>query len=176
MALSPAEKQRRYRERQKVKMAEQAKQARHVADDTAPFLAVTFADFLRQDGEAQANALPFIQETLGSVGLDSTDWEADEDPEWHEYQWDGTTDRGLLGKAERMVGAFLDSARALSELINRYKLQEIDRALAEIERADLSDPEAKKQALADVVRLNALRKRLHKEVRYSFPATVVKGE
>jgi hypothetical protein len=169
MAMSSTERQRRRRAR--------LKEAQKLAPDMAEeFVRHSFADFLKGDREAQGNALPLICETLGSVGLDHVDWEKDEDPEWRQYQWHGTTDRMLLGKAERMVGAFVDVARELARLINRFKLQEVDRALAEIERADLSDPAIKKQVLAEVVRLNDLKRALQKEVRYSLPAIAVKGE
>jgi hypothetical protein len=75
-----------------------------------------------------------------------------------------------------MFGAFIDCARSLAEIINAFKLREIEAAKAEIAARDLTTPEAKRQALADAARLDRIERRLRKEVRHSFPAIDVKEE
>ena len=102
-------------------------------------------------------------------------FEADDDPEHSEQLGDGPT-RGSIGRAERMVGCFLDAASELASTINKYKKREIDRAIAEIETSDLSDPSTRKHALKEVVRLNKLRDRLSKQVRWTIPQWELKGD
>ncbi|MEE7456197.1 hypothetical protein MPAR168_18020 [Methylorubrum populi] len=67
----------------------------------------------------------------------------------------------------------LDSATALAGIINRFKLAEIERALAQIEQADLPSPELKAKALKEAVELEGMRKLLRKEVRRSLMPTVI---
>ncbi|MFO1099032.1 MAG: hypothetical protein U1E81_12415 [Xanthobacteraceae bacterium] len=146
---------------------------RKVAPDlTDTFRTGDFAKFLQDDPN---HLLPFIRETLDSVGLyEQTPLETDADP-YHREEW-GTANRGALGRAERMVDALIDSAKALAELINRYKLNEIDAAIARLENKKLETKEARKAALQESVRLNAIRKQLAREVRHSFHQFTVKEE
>ncbi|MFN3627507.1 MAG: hypothetical protein ACK4S3_06470 [Parvibaculum sp.] len=111
----------------------------------------------------------FIAETLGSVGS-HVEFKDDTDPEWDsEWEKAGARNRGSIGRAERMADALLDSAQALFEIIRDYKRQAIDSAIAKIEASDLSDPVARKQALAEIVRLNKMRDQLDKTFRRDFP-------
>jgi len=161
MALTPAEKQRRYRAR--------LKQAARAAPDQASVnLTGSFAEFLGAEG-AQLE-LSFIGETFDSVGLQFPDLEKDADPEWRP-EWGGEN-RGSLGRAERMVGALIDSARSLAALINEFKLGEIEAAISSLENRRKLDAKALKEA----IRLNKIRDGLRKETRHSFPVTVVKGD
>ena len=84
--------------------------------------------------------------------------------------------KGAIGRAEIMVAAWLDAASELASIINRYKTQEIDRAIRELEHADLSDPSEKKRALSEIVRLSRIRDRLGKKVRRVLSEWKVKGE
>lgn len=168
MALTPTERQRRHRER--------LKERRKAAPDlTDAFQNRRFAEFVQSDPEATGNTIPFIAETLGSVGIyEETSLETDADP-YHREEW-GTPNRGALGRAERMVDALIDSAKALAELINRYKLQEIDAAITRLENKKLNSKEARKAAFQESARLAEIRKRLTREVRHSFPSITVKEE
>lgn len=97
------------------------------------------------------------------------------DPFWRE-DWNEGANRDAIGCAERMVGVLLDSAVELATLINRYKVEQFNARIAELEAADLSDPDARKQALADIVTLTKYRDQLEKQVRWSLPQWKVKGE
>lgn len=164
MALSPAERQQRRRD----KLKDELKAA---PDAASGFITGSFAKFLNSEDPQE---LSFINETLDSVGMHiGTPLTTDKDPDWRP-EW-GTENRGSLGRAERMVDAFIDSARALAELINRFKLAEIDGALERLERQKLSSKADKKKAFDDAVRLNEIRTRLTKEVRHTFPQHTVKG-
>lgn len=163
MVKTAAEYQRAYRERLK----EQQKRSVAVADEA---FKEPFHEFMAEHWE-DVNAY------LEWAGVkDPPDYEADgdTDPEWIP-DFDGPN-RGALGRAERIVGLYLDAANTLAGYINRYKVREISNRIAELEAADLSDPEARKQALADIVRLTKYRDQLAKQVRWTLPQWKVKGE
>lgn len=157
MALSARDRQRESRRRR----AEAAKTA---SDPTDALSRPSFAEFF--------NAHPmesFIAETLGSVGAHVA-FADDTDPEWdQEWEKTGARNRGSIGRAERMADALLDSAQALFEIVRDYKQRAIDDAIANLEASDLSDPTARKQALAEIVRLTKMREQLDKTFRRDFP-------
>lgn len=168
MALTPTEKQRRYREALK-------KKQEAAPDQSSGYLRRTFSDFLaREDETDQQVYSSIIAADFDAIGMQLPSLSEETDPEFERIY--GEEARGAIGKAEVMVSVFRGAARMLAELVNRYKLEEIDARLAEIEGADLSDPATKKQAFADIVRLTEIRKRLDKEVRHSFREIRVKGE
>lgn len=159
MVLTPAEKQRRYRERLKSR-------ERSAPDLSADAVTRSFSQFIAEDGEAQF-VMSFMDETLASIGLQRLDLQKDEDPEW-DPNW-GTPNTGSLGKATRAVDAFIDCAAHLAEVINRFKLAEVDTALASLKTRN-------KNSLAEAVRLTRVKERLQREIRRSFKPTTVKGE
>ncbi|MBX5240960.1 hypothetical protein [Rhizobium sp. NLR22b] len=163
MVKTAAEYQRAYRER----LREKEKEAIGVADDAfqMPFN-VFMADFW--------NDVTTYLEWTGIKELPDYAGDGDSDPDWNP-ETDGPN-RGALGRAERMVGLYLDAASALAGYVNRYKVQEIGNRIAELEAADLNDPDARKQALADIVRLTKYRDQLSKQVRWTLPQWKVKGE
>jgi hypothetical protein len=84
--------------------------------------------------------------------------------------------KNSLGKAENWVAGMLNVVTELTSTINRYKLDEIDARIAEIEAADLSDPAVKAKALEDIVTLRRIKAGLDgKTFRRSFAEINVKG-
>ena len=166
MALTGAERKRKSRE--KKRMEEKA-----LPDEALRFVRSNFSNFLDQE-KYQWNELNSIGEIMDSVGMYYPDLLKDEDLSWRP-EW-GIDNRGSLGLAERMVGVWIESAQILAELINTFKLQEVDRAMKKLSGSDLSDPEVKEQAFKDIVQLNVIKARLQKQVRHAFHATTVKGE
>ncbi|MER8691906.1 hypothetical protein NKI77_18170 [Mesorhizobium opportunistum] len=162
MAKTAAEYQRAYRERK----AELAKQA---GDPTDKISARPFSEYVENDGNWTV-----IQEVLDCVGVTPPAFGADKDDQWRE-EW-GEPYRASIGRAERMVGAFLDAASGLADAIARYKRKEIDRAIADLEASDITAPAIKKKALAEIVRLNRIRDQLDKQVRWSLPQWKTTGE
>lgn len=173
MIKSSAERGREFRARRKAAL-------NVVPDQSAPFLKRTFAQFLEQQGEDRGEGphRDQIDAELMGVDMQLPDFTGEDeiDPISGEGFRGPNGSTGSIAKAEVMAHAFRVSAQQLAALINRYKMEEIDARLAEIERADLTDPEAKRQALADVARLTLLRQRLDREVRHSFREIAVKGE
>jgi hypothetical protein len=171
MALTPTEKQRRYRARLKEKK-------KAIGDSTRAFLKTPFFEFFQSDPDNGGFEL-----ALDVAGFDPYQFRDDRGPasftgesEHHGHFTNEQLNSRSIGRAELMVGCFLDAASYLALIINRYKKQEIGRAIAELENADLSHPAVRKKALADIVRLNKIRDRLDKTLRWSLPEYKVKEE
>lgn len=80
-----------------------------------------------------------------------------------------------IGKMEHLIDNMLASALLLAQIVNDYKVGELRARIAEIEQSDLSDPETKRKALADIVRLQKMLDQLSKQVRRTLPEWKVKG-
>ena len=174
MALSNAEKVKRYRERQKAKKQEALKQPTPASDVfKKPFFEFFPVD--EQLGSAYAQSLE-----LG--GIQPLHFEDNTGPETTTLDdildFDGKNDAAnffgehagtSLGKAEVLIGCLLDAATDLAGWVNAYKKSEIRARIAEIETSDLSDAEQKRAALTEVVRLNKLLDGLDKEIRWPLP-------
>lgn len=82
---------------------------------------------------------------------------------------------GSLGRAECLVDDLLAAAASFALVINIYKKEQINARITEIEQSDLSDPEVKKKALADIVRLRKMLEHLDKARRISIQEYKIKG-
>jgi len=172
MALSNAEKVRRYRERQKAAQ-------RTASDLTHPHIAAPFYLAAQVDPNWSDVELAF-----DLMGIEPPTFEDDGGP--HSSGSGGLDDEeayenvpaNSLGRAEVMVGSLLDAATALSLIINRFKLAEIEKAIeastSAEDKLDRDDVAGLKAAWAETERLKALRTELRKQVRRLFPAIHVK--
>lgn len=160
MALTPAEKQKRYRDRLKVR-------EKTLPDGAMPYLRRPFYEFLNDDRREE------VAVYLDSVGMQFPTFSDDSDLGW-EAEHDGD-DRGSLGRAERLVGALLDTASELARMLNAYKQEEIDRAIVEFD-AQLENPNTRPAALKEIVKLTDLRKQLDRAVRWPMPQWKTKGD
>lgn len=179
MALTNAEIQKAWRERQKVKKIEALKFAddKAVAEMRSPF-------FEYFDNHGEQEVFTCCMDTAGIEPPDFSDDSApksatgevekifEDNPEASVYH--GRTNS--LARAEIMVGQLIDAAASLARIVNDYKRDEIDARITEIEQLDLSDAEAKKKAFADMARLKKMRDQLDKQVRWTFPQWKVTGE
>lgn len=170
MALTPAETQRRYRQRLKMK----AKLANIAA----------LSDFREPFFEFLSDRSTSFEESLAIAGVYAPTFDDDRGPRPfgkngvfdHVHDDPGLEDDvGSLGRAELVVSALTDAASELAAQINAYKRSEIKARLAEIEASDLSDPDAKKAALKNAARLNKMLDQLDKQVRFTFPQWKVTG-
>ena len=171
MANPNAEAQRRWRERQKQKRLDGLRlpDTRH---DASLFRRPFFEAF-EDDGNASN-----VDISLDIAGIEPVVFSDDSGPksstgqieqmanESGEEAYQGA--HNSLGRAEVMVGCLIDAAAELASIINTYKRKEIRQRIAEIEESDLSDPVARKAALAQMVRLNRLMDQLDKQVRWTF--------
>lgn len=168
MAMSPAEKQKRYRERKK--------EAEKAADDVVSgFLKEPFSEWLSKHDSMFSEDVCY---PLEWAGFEPPDFSTDDDPRFAEIFGPDEPNGGPIGRAERMVSYLLDASRGLARLVNEYKVDEINARLAELEsslKEEITDKERKK-TLTDFVRLNRIRDRLGKVIRHEYPVTMIKGE
>lgn len=178
MAKSSAERTRELRERRK-------KQAEVEARKLAPkVFRRPFYEFFNTHGDNVSFSM-----CMDTAGIDIDPFIDDRDPKSASgeieaiFDNDGTPEDspyanggGSLACAELMIEQLIDAAAALAQIVTDYKRDEIEARIAEIEQSDLSDQAAKKQAFADVARLNKMRDQLNKQVRWTFPKWKVTGE
>jgi hypothetical protein len=157
VAISPAEKQKTYRERKR----NQRKKAPDLLDG---FLRQSFSGWIDDRWSDVIADLDLIgvKETIEFPAA------GDIDPFWQE-EWNEGPNRGSIGCAERMVGVFLDAAVQLARFINEYKAEQVNARIAEVEAADLAAPATRQKALADMVRLSKYRDELQKQIRWNLP-------
>lgn len=173
MALSPAEKQREYRKRLKEKRDRKEEKRKVPYDLTDDVCTRPFNEFLTFDDWIEVHTL------LEWAGIDPhgiPSFDNDSDPGYRPDLDVGVPNRGSIGRAERMIGCLLDAASQLAIYVNDYKKQEVERAIAELESRDLNDPSAKKQALAEIVRLTKILDRLSKKCHRPLPEWSVRGD
>jgi uncharacterized protein YfkK (UPF0435 family) len=171
MAKSATERSREMRERERAAL-------REVPDSTYPFLKTPFYQWADgtdwDDAEHGINAagmnMPLLEDDSGPKSYDGEPERGASD-DWHPY----AGYQGSIGRAEAMIDHLLASLSQMTVAINIYKVEEITDRIAELEQADLSDRDAKKQALADIVRLVKMKEHLSKSVRVSLPQWKVKG-
>ncbi len=82
---------------------------------------------------------------------------------------------GSIGRAEVMVDYLLDAAVELADVISRYKKVALKVRRAEIEAADLSDPDKRREELDAITRIARIEEVLDKNVRRTLPQWKVKG-
>ncbi len=167
MALTPAEKQRAYRERQRAKERMQPESAR-------PFLKQSFSSFVEEQAGLSDFELP-----LEISGIEPPTFFDERGPSEFvlndvmqdvEKPFDGFD--GAIGRAEVIIGSLIDAATELAHQVNRYKVSEIEARLAELQNPDNAD---RLTAIEDAVQLNKIKDQLSKQVRRSFPQWKVTG-
>ena len=171
MAMTPAERKQKQIERDRAAL-------REMPDSTYPFLTIPFYQWIEdtdwEGAEHDINAagmnMPVLQDDGGPESFDG-EVERGASEDWHPY----AGYQGSIGRAESIVDYMLSALSQMTVAINSYKAEQIGARIAELERSDLSDPEAKKQALADIVRLTKMRDHLDKTVRVSLPQWKIKG-
>lgn len=174
MALSNAEKVRRFRERQKAKKQKNLKKPTEQNDVfKTPFFEFFTTD--DQSGSQYSQALElsgiqpptFVDDTGPEVStLDDLRDDFEEDGMSNPF---GSARGSSLGKAEVLVGCLLDAAADLAGWINDYKKAEIRARIAELEDTDLADLEAKRAVFAKVADLGRMLEDLEKSVRWQLP-------
>ena len=174
MALSNAEKVRRYRERQKTKKQEELKQPTPQSD----LFRLPFFEFFPDEEQVGSQ---YVQ-SLELAGVQPLLFQDDSGPELstlddlsddHERSGFsnpfGDSKGSSLGKAEVLISCLLDAASDLAFQVNAYKKAEINKRIVEIETFDLSDAEAKRAAFAEMVELKSMLEALDKEIRWPIP-------
>lgn len=170
MTLTPAKKQRLYRERQK---AEEVKASLALTDMfRTPFFETLPGDFSYSSD---------FSDNCELIGIPTPEFVDDRGTEFFTHYSPQSSaemiEHGLrsLGRAEMMISGLVEAAVDLAHRVNSYKRAEIKARLAEIEASDLLDPTIKKAALQDATRLNKMLDQLDKQIRITFPQWKVAG-
>lgn len=161
MVLSPAEKQKAYRQRKK--------DAKKKASDIAMrHLSRTFSQYVEE-----TDNLSDFELCLAIAGIEAPSFEDERGPEefvlndaMHNVENPFSGTEGAIGRAEVIIGSLLDAAMELATVVNRYKRDEIEARLRELEGNDCSDPVA---ATQEIAMLRRVRDQLGKQVRYPLP-------
>ncbi|NOE24828.1 hypothetical protein [Ruegeria sp. HKCCD6157] len=166
MPLTPAEKQKAYRERKKARQ-------KAAQEGTAPYLETPFSELWNESA-----GFTDFEQALQLAGIEPPSFEDERNPEdvtleaeaigIDQYGVDAIygNRKGAIGRAEVIIGSLIDAAVELSSIVNRYKRTEIETRLAELENSDETDVAT---AMEQAVKLNKLLDQLNKQVRRSFP-------
>lgn len=171
MAKSTTERVREFRERQRAE--QEARQREQKALDRATFQK-PFSTFLDE------TKITNFSDHFLILGNDWWDFDTDEGVK--PLTDDALSEEELrhasnsLGKAELVMSVLEDITDTLAEDINAYKRKEITDRIHEIETSDLSDPDARKQALTDIVRLKKMLEQLDRPRRRNLSRWEVTGE
>ncbi len=174
MALSNAEKVRRYRERQKAKKAEELKRPTEPTYDLEkPFF--EFFPLDEQLGSAYCQNLelcgiePILFEDDTGPEVSTLDDLSDPVEPTGKSNPFGSSQGTSLGKAEVILGCLLEAAQDLAYRVNDYKKSELRARIAELEESDLADEAVRKEAIAKIAVLTKKIAELEKSVRFQFP-------
>ncbi len=154
-------------ERMREKKMRDEKRRRKLADAAAPVLENPFSDWIASDQAYAEFLTPFDM-----IGLKPPQFEDERGPE--EFMVPGSSDdpdpfpgaKGAVGRAEVIADYLLDAVWAITDALNRYKRQEIEARLAELESSNEAD---RATAMKEAVHLNKILDQLNKRVRRDFP-------
>lgn len=174
MALSNAEKVRRYRERQKAKKQEQLRQP----EPPSNLFRRPFFEFFTEDEQMSSQ----YSQSLELTGIEPPVFDDDRGPEAStlddlsdpsaedgSINPFGTSAGSSLGRAEVMIGCLLDAAADLAAWVNDYKKSEIKARIAEIEATEAATTEARSEAFAKVAEMTKMLEDLDKTIRWPLP-------
>jgi hypothetical protein len=162
MAITGAEAQRRFRQRQK----EAAKLDR--TDATLPYCE-GFAQYLE--------TRPFLfDETLDSLGIRIEGTPLYEQDQRFRSDGLGEVTMTSLERATALVGAFIDAAEELATAIATFKLRALDAAAEQAmkDAGEIKIEDQLKAKFAEVNRIHDIGRAMMKRVRHDFPKIEVK--
>lgn len=175
MAKASKERVRDYRQRRQQELAE-------LPDSTYPFLEESFRVWLeRTEAGGDWGAAMYH---LDAAGLEDILIEDENGPRSASGQVEkGRTETydpyagyaGSIGQAECAIDNLIAAAHTMGMVLCDYKKEKIRERLSKIERADLTDPTVRKNAMAETVKLNKILETLEKQIRITFYQWKVKG-
>ncbi|MHA6324556.1 hypothetical protein [Roseivivax sp. CAU 1753] len=168
------------KERKQKQLKREREELRLLDDSTYPYLATPFYERLESDPNWSDVTL-----VLELAGFEPPGFEDDRGPEAYVNSDALSPDddpadtfpgsKGSIGRAEVMVDCLLNAAQQLAEIINRYKVDELDARKRELENSDLTDPDDRKSAFEKVAQIIKIQDELAKNVRRTLPIWKVKG-
>lgn len=169
MAMSSAEKMRALRTRRKAERED----ARRRPPKSATYIKGKFSEFV-------GNRTLDLHENLDAFGAFIAGSGLDEEHQTFASQVGREAPLTSLERAHGLQGAFLDAAKEIAELINAFKLAEIEQAiegaLEHREALPKGDVVALKAALAEIERLMSIRSELRRPTRHSMASVAARAE
>lgn len=171
MALSNAEKQKRFRDRQRAKREANLMQPED-GEASNLFKAPFFGAF-----QANGNMSDF-ELAWDIMGLEAPEFVDDTGPQsLHGIVEQSSDDRpffapdgGSLARAEVMVGCLLDAASTLAGIINVYKKQELNSRIKDIEAEIERAPKTAVSRMPELMEIRTCLMELEKGKRWPLPA------
>jgi hypothetical protein len=152
MALTAAEKQRRYRERQKLRAAGLLEEQNRPEPLEIP-RAITLSEFVKGQGDESVEAFDWMAEQLNlPVGQFHTDQHKEQEIEW----------------THNIIRDMEIALATITTTLSGYWTDQIDREIERLRASELADPGREEQALEKIVRYAAMRKSLNKTYRLSL--------
>lgn len=157
-------------------------QLRKSEDAAYPYLDTPFFEWLRKSADDWENGLFH----LDACQMPHPEFEDDRDPQSIDGEvellgWDDPNEdyyagfKRSVGRAESLVNELIAAASNFALSINQYKKEMLQKKKSEIELSDLADPEVRKKAFDDIVKIDAMLKRLEKMKRISIYEFQLKG-
>lgn len=173
MAMTPAERKRLQRERDREKALEEERR-RASQDVSYPYLKRKFSELAETNGGFTDFEVPLWTAGIEAPGFfderGPMDFVLEDAMQGVESPFEGV--EGAIGRAEVVIDCLIDAAAELASIVNRYKRQEIEARLSELESSTEKD---RGEAMKEAVRLNKMLDQLNKQVRRSFPQWKVTG-
>jgi hypothetical protein len=171
LALTPADKQKRYRERQKAQV--EAERLRPAADVLRQYAGEPFFAFVQRSANMDGFEIPLHLANIVPPTFD------DDSPAVFPVDLDGLAlpenATNSLGRAELIISCLLDAAGALAGEVQAYKLDQLAAEEARLNQAaETADAEGRRKIVADLLRLEKLRNKLNSNVRWTLPQWQVK--
>ncbi len=158
LALTAAEKQKRYREKQKLKAA--GKLPDPVLPPKLNLPDMSLSAFIRATVEDdEPSAVQELWEDLQKMNLQPL--------------IDGSDPESEIARIESAIEDFMIGLYVLTGVMNDFRKRQIDTELARTTAKDLPNPAKREEALARIVRLTEVRKGLEKKMRIDIPANAI---
>ncbi|MBI1216927.1 MAG: hypothetical protein GC186_00125 [Rhodobacteraceae bacterium] len=175
MVMSPKERKKAERERR-------ARESRSMPDSSYPYLTEPFFAWReRTEGNGDWDSATFH---LDAAGITPPEFLDDSGPDWmKEYpeadEPDGyspyTGRAGSIGRIEAYLEHMIAASANIAVIINRYKREQLNARIKELEQSNLGDQQAKKKAFDDIVHLRKMLDHLDRMTAERFSVWELKG-
>ncbi len=159
MVLTPAQKQKQYRERQKLKAA-----GLITAQITTPKLNLPntgLSKFIQSSGQDSLDSAGYVHEELKSIDL--------------RYLEDGTIPHDEIAITIGLIEKLSQGLEYLTAIVSEFRRDQIDREIAILKQEDWSDPVKRETAFARIFLLKKAREHLSKKFRLTLSTYDIPG-
>ena len=151
MALTPAEKQKQYRERQKLKAAGLIPEPAPLPKLNIPITG--FSEWIRATDEI-SDSIGWVNNELGNINLG--------------FILEGPIENNDLKYIEKTIESLSTSLETLTGLLSEFRRQQIEKEVEGIRQEELNDPLRQGRALNTIIRLKEVQKNLARKYRLTL--------